>query len=129
MRFSSTVELVNALEQGKAQDKAGKIAEILVKIDSVIPGAPGYLPFSASGGALPLHRLSTLREYQFGHHHQPEFRRVRQRLRHRQDDQGLLARLSYHCLIVGSSNDSYRSKASFETAKQKRKEAAPMTTS
>ena len=36
IRFFSTVELVNALEQEKAQGKAGKIAEALVKTDLVI---------------------------------------------------------------------------------------------
>ncbi len=36
VRFFSTVELVNALEQEKAIGKAGKIAEALVKTDLVI---------------------------------------------------------------------------------------------
>jgi DNA replication protein DnaC len=50
VRFFSTVELVNALEQEKAQGKAGKIAEALVKTDLVVLDELGYLPFSASGG-------------------------------------------------------------------------------
>ena len=36
VRFFSTVELVNALEQEKADGKAGKIAEALTKTDLVI---------------------------------------------------------------------------------------------
>ena len=36
VRFYSTVELVNALEQEKALGKAGKLAEMLTKIDLVI---------------------------------------------------------------------------------------------
>ena len=36
VRFFSTVELVNALEQEKAQGKAGKIAEMLVKTDLLV---------------------------------------------------------------------------------------------
>lgn len=36
VRFFSTVELVNALEQEKAQGRAGKIAEALVKTELVI---------------------------------------------------------------------------------------------
>ncbi|CUH09839.1 IstB-like ATP binding protein [Jannaschia seosinensis] len=43
---------MNALEQEKAQGKAGKIAEALVKTELVILDELGYLPFSASGGAL-----------------------------------------------------------------------------
>jgi DNA replication protein DnaC len=62
VRFFSTVELVNALEQEKAQGKAGKIAEALVKTDLVILDELGYLPFSASGGALLFHLLSKLYE-------------------------------------------------------------------
>ena len=64
VRFFSTVELVNALEleQEKANGKAGKIAEALTKTDLVILDELGYLPFSASGGALLFHLLSKLYE-------------------------------------------------------------------
>jgi hypothetical protein len=44
--YFSTVELVNAFEKEKAQGKAGKIAEALIKADLVILDEPGYLPFS-----------------------------------------------------------------------------------
>src|SRR5664279_2228714 len=54
VRFFSTVELVNALEQEKAKGKAGQIADRLVRLDLVILDELGYLPFSASGGALEL---------------------------------------------------------------------------
>lgn len=62
VRFFSTVELVNALEQEKAIGKAGKIAEMLTKVDLVILDELGYLPFSSSGGALLFHLLSKLYE-------------------------------------------------------------------
>src|SRR5690606_3567637 len=62
VRFFSTVELVNALEQEKAQGKAGQIANRLVHSDLVILDELGYLPFSASGGALLFHLLSKLYE-------------------------------------------------------------------
>ncbi|ESW62239.1 MAG: transposase ISPsy20, partial [Rhodobacter sp. CACIA14H1] len=48
VRFFSTIELVNALEQQKAKGKAGQIAESLACLDLVILDALGYLPFSAS---------------------------------------------------------------------------------
>src|SRR3954471_14441520 len=62
VRFFSTVELVNALEQEKAQGKAGQIAGRLVHSDLIILDELGYLPFSASGGALLFHLLSKLYE-------------------------------------------------------------------
>ena len=52
VRFFSTIELVNALEQEKTRGKAGQIAESLSRLDLVILDELGYLPFSASGGAL-----------------------------------------------------------------------------
>ena len=62
VRFFSTVELVNALEQEKAQGRAGQIANRLVHSDLVVLDELGYLPFSASGGALLFHLLSKLYE-------------------------------------------------------------------
>jgi len=61
VRFYSTVDLVNALEQEKAQGKAGRIAASLLRMDLVILDELGYLPFSQSGGALLFHLLSRLR--------------------------------------------------------------------
>ncbi|HCT9956351.1 TPA: ATP-binding protein, partial [Pseudomonas aeruginosa] len=55
VRFFSTVELVNALEQEKVQGKAGQLAHRLVHTDLVILDELGYLPFSSSGGALLFH--------------------------------------------------------------------------
>lgn len=52
VRFFSTVDLVNALEQEKAMNKAGQLAERLLRLDLVILDELGYLPFSPSGGAL-----------------------------------------------------------------------------
>ncbi len=62
VRFFSTIELVNALEQEKAKGKAGQIAEAMTKLDLVILDELGYLPFSASSGALLFHLLSKLYE-------------------------------------------------------------------
>jgi DNA replication protein DnaC len=62
VRYSSTVEFVNVLEREKAQGKAGQIADWLAHSDFVILDELGYLPFSASGGALLFNLLSTLYE-------------------------------------------------------------------
>ena len=63
VRFYSTIDLVNALEQEKAQGKAGRIALSLMRMDLVILDELGYLPFSQSGGALLFHLLSKLYEH------------------------------------------------------------------
>ena len=51
VRFYSTVDLVNALEQEKAQGKAGRIASSLLRLDAVVLDEMGYLPFSQVAGA------------------------------------------------------------------------------
>jgi DNA replication protein DnaC len=86
VRFFSTIELVNALEQEKARGKAGQIAEALVRLDLLILDELGYLPFSASGGALLFHLLSKLYERQHHHHHEPQLQRMGYRLRRRHND-------------------------------------------
>jgi DNA replication protein DnaC len=62
VRFFSTVELVNALEQEKRQGKPGQIAGRLAYSDLVILDELGCLPFSAPGGALLFHLRSKLYE-------------------------------------------------------------------
>ena len=87
VRFFSTVELVNALEQEKLQGKPGQIAARLAHSDLVILDELGYLPFSASGGALLFHLLSKLYERDQRHHHdQSQLRRVGNRVRRPEDD-------------------------------------------
>src|ERR1019366_6158910 len=63
VRFYSTVDLVNALEQEKDQGRAGRIAGIMLRLDIVVLDELGYLPFSQSGGAFLFHRLSKLYEH------------------------------------------------------------------
>ena len=63
VRFYSTVDLVNPLEQEKAAGKAGRIAFGLMRMDLVILDELGYLPFSQAGGALLFHLLSKLYEH------------------------------------------------------------------
>ena len=90
VRFYSTVDLVNQLEQEKAQGKAGRIAASLLRVDLGVLDELGYLPFSQAGGALLFHLLiPTVRAHQCGDHHQPEFLRVVQRVCRCQDDHGV----------------------------------------
>ena len=62
VRFFSTIELVNLLEQEKVLGKVGQMADRLLKLDLVILDELGYPPFSPSGGALLFHLLSKLYE-------------------------------------------------------------------
>ena len=87
VRFFATVDLVNALEQEKALNKAGQLADRLLRLDLIILDELGYLPFSTSGGALLFPpAVQALRAHQRRHHHQPELQRMGCHLRRCQDD-------------------------------------------